>query len=89
MWSGIQQGASSKVVCPKHDTIIFVSGQESSNGKMLYSVCKNVNPDSYFVSSPEEINKKWFKRKSSVGICGATSTPKWVIENIRDIISNI
>ena len=78
-----------KVFAQKHDTIIFVSGQESSNGKMLYSVCKNVNPDSYFVSSPEEIDKAWFKEKKSVGICGATSTPKWIIENIRDIISNI
>jgi 4-hydroxy-3-methylbut-2-enyl diphosphate reductase len=78
-----------KLFAQKHDIIIFVSGRESSNGKMLYSVCKNVNPDSYFVSSPEEINKEWFKGKNSVGICGATSTPKWIIENIRDIISNI
>jgi len=78
-----------KVFAQKHDTIIFVSGQESSNGKMLYSVCKNINPDSYFVSSPEEIDKAWFIGKKSVGICGATSTPKWIIENIRDIISNI
>lgn len=77
-----------KLFAQKHDTIVFVSGQESSNGKMLYSVCKNVNPDSYFVSSPEEIDKAWFKGKRSVGICGATSTPKWIIENIRDIISN-
>jgi 4-hydroxy-3-methylbut-2-enyl diphosphate reductase len=73
----------------KHDTIIFVSGRESSNGKMLYSVCKNINPDTHFVSSPEEIDKSWFRGKKSVGICGATSTPKWLIENIRDIISNI
>ena len=73
----------------KHDTIIFVSGKESSNGKMLYSVCKSINPDTYFVSSPEEIQKSWFKGKKSAGICGATSTPKWLIEKIRDIISNI
>lgn len=73
----------------KHDTVIFVSGRESSNGKMLYSVCKNVNPDTHFVSSPEELENSWFEGKNSVGICGATSTPKWLIENIRDIISNI
>jgi 4-hydroxy-3-methylbut-2-en-1-yl diphosphate reductase len=73
----------------KHDTIIFVSGRESSNGKMLYSVCKNVNPDTHFVSGYEEIEKSWFAGKKSIGICGATSTPKWLIENIRDIISNI
>lgn len=78
-----------KAFARKHDTIIFVSGRESSNGKMLYSVCKNINPDTYFVSSSEEIDKSWFKGKKSVGICGATSTPKWLIENIRDIISNI
>jgi 4-hydroxy-3-methylbut-2-enyl diphosphate reductase len=78
-----------KAFAKKHDTIIFVSGKESSNGKMLYSVCKNINPDTHFVSSSEEINKLWFKGKNSVGICGATSTPKWLIENIRDIISNV
>jgi 4-hydroxy-3-methylbut-2-enyl diphosphate reductase len=78
-----------KAFAKKHDTIIFVSGRESSNGKMLYSVCKNVNPDTYFVSSHEELDKSWFTGKNSVGICGATSTPKWLIENIRDIISNI
>ena len=78
-----------KAFAKKHDTIIFVSGKESSNGKMLYSVCKSVNPDTHFVSSPEEIDKSWFKGKMSAGICGATSTPKWLIENIRDLVSNI
>jgi 4-hydroxy-3-methylbut-2-en-1-yl diphosphate reductase len=78
-----------KAFAKKHDAIIFVSGRESSNGKMLYSVCKNVNPDTHFVSSQEEIDKSWFTGKNSIGICGATSTPKWLIENIRDIISNI
>jgi len=73
----------------KHETIIFVSGRESSNGRMLYSVCKSINPDTHFVSSPEEIDHSWFKGKKSVGICGATSTPKWLIEKIRDIISNL
>ncbi|TAL64291.1 MAG: 4-hydroxy-3-methylbut-2-enyl diphosphate reductase [Bacteroidetes bacterium] len=78
-----------KTFARKHDSIIFVSGRESSNGKMLYSVCKSINPDTHFVSSPDELNKKWFEGKASVGICGATSTPKWLIEKIRDIISNI
>lgn len=73
----------------KHDTIIFVSGRESSNGKMLYSVCKNINPDTHFVSSVEELDKRWFDGKNIIGICGATSTPKWLIENIRDTILNI
>lgn len=78
-----------KAFAKKHDTIIFVSGRESSNGKMLYSVCKNINPDTHFVSSHEELDKNWFTGKNSIGICGATSTPKWLIENIRDIISNL
>lgn len=78
-----------KAFAREHDTIIFVSGKESSNGRMLYSVCKSVNPDTHFVSSPEEIDKSWFKGKKLVGICGATSTPKWLIENIRDYILNI
>lgn len=76
-----------KAFAKKHDTIIFVSGKESSNGKMLYSVCKSVNPDTHFVSSSEEIDKSWFTGKRSAGICGATSTPKWLIENIRDLVS--
>lgn len=78
-----------KAFARKHDAIIFVSGRESSNGKMLYSVCKSINPDTHFVSSAQEIENAWFEGKKSVGICGATSTPKWLIENIRDIISNI
>lgn len=72
-----------------HDIIIFVSGHESSNGKMLYQVCKSVNPETYFVSSAEDLDLAWFKGKSKVGICGATSTPKWLIENIRDTVSNL
>ena len=70
----------------KHDAIIFVSGMESSNGKILYSVCKSVNPNSWFISSPEEIRKEWLKGCKSVGICGATSTPRWLIEKVRDTL---
>ncbi|MGQ9619917.1 MAG: 4-hydroxy-3-methylbut-2-enyl diphosphate reductase [Bacteroidales bacterium] len=71
-----------------HDIIIFVSGRESSNGKMLYAVCKIVNPDSYFVSSSAEVRKEWFKGKKSAGICGATSTPGWLINEVKDVISS-
>lgn len=77
-----------KSFAKKHDIIIFVSGKESSNGKLLYSVCKSVNPDTWFVSSPGEIQRSWFEGKRSAGICGATSTPKWLIEDIRDMIMN-
>lgn len=73
----------------KHDIIIFVSGKESSNGRMLYSVCKSINPDTFFVSSPDEIDVEWFKGKRSAGVCGATSTPKWLIEEIYGLILKI
>jgi 4-hydroxy-3-methylbut-2-enyl diphosphate reductase len=73
----------------EHDVIIFVSGRESSNGKMLFSVCKSVNHDTHFVSSSDEIDIKWFEGKRTAGVCGATSTPKWLIEKIGDMIRNI
>jgi 4-hydroxy-3-methylbut-2-enyl diphosphate reductase len=73
----------------KHDIIIFVSGRESSNGKMLFSICKSENSNSWFVSSPEEIKKEWFKGISSAGVCGATSTPKWLIDKIKDTILSL
>jgi 4-hydroxy-3-methylbut-2-enyl diphosphate reductase len=72
-----------------HNVIIFVSGKESSNGKLLFDVCKNVNPNTYFVSSTDEIDRMWFEGMGTVGICGATSTPKWLIEKIRDMIREI
>jgi 4-hydroxy-3-methylbut-2-enyl diphosphate reductase len=75
-----------KQFAKEHDILVFVSGKESSNGKMLYSVCKKINPDTYFVSSPDEIDKSWFNGKKSAGICGATSTPKWLIEKIYQIV---
>jgi len=71
-----------------HDIIIFVSGKESSNGKMLFSICKNVNPESYFVSSPGDIKKEWFIGKQKAGICGATSTPGWLIRKVSEVISS-
>jgi 4-hydroxy-3-methylbut-2-enyl diphosphate reductase len=76
-----------KAFAKKHDVIVFVSGKESSNGKILYTVCKEVNVDTHFVSGLEEIEDSWFKDKRSAGICGATSTPKWLIEAIRDRIA--
>ena len=69
-----------------HDVVIFVSGNESSNGKMLYQVCKSVNSDTYFVVREDDLNIKWFENKHTVGICGATSTPKWLIEKIKEAV---
>ncbi len=70
----------------KFDKIVFVSGTKSSNGKVLYQVCKNTNPHTYFISKVEDLQKKWFKAGDSVGICGATSTPMWLMEEVRDAL---
>ena len=66
----------------QHDVIVFVSGKKSSNGKALYSVCKETNPDTYFISSVDELQSAWFLNVKSVGICGATSTPMWLMEDV-------
>ena len=70
----------------KHDVVLFVSGRKSSNGKVLYNECKSVNANSYQIESAEEINMDWFLGVSTVGICGATSTPKWLMEECREFI---
>lgn len=70
----------------KFDKIIFVSGKKSSNGKVLHDVCKDVNPETYFVSSKEELKKEWFADNDTVGICGATSTPQWQMDEIKETI---
>lgn len=71
-----------KKFAPQHDVIIFVSGRKSSNGKALFEVCKSVNPRSYFISDEEEVEASWLENANSVGICGATSTPMWLMENV-------
>ena len=67
-----------------HDLIFFVSGKKSSNGKMLYEECLKVNPRSYLIDGEEEIETAWLDGIASVGICGATSTPKWLMEKISN-----
>lgn len=70
----------------RHDVILFVSGRKSSNGKVLFAQCLSKNPRSYHIESPEEIDLSWFDGIETVGICGATSTPKWLMEECRDYI---
>jgi 4-hydroxy-3-methylbut-2-enyl diphosphate reductase len=70
----------------KHEVIIFVGGAKSSNGKVLYHTCLNENLNSYFVSDKQELKTHWFKNVKSVGICGATSTPLWQMEEVKDEI---
>lgn len=65
------------------DRIIFVSGTKSSNGKVLYNVCKEQNPNTYFVSSLEDVKSEWFAKDEHIGICGATSTPMWLMEEVK------
>jgi 4-hydroxy-3-methylbut-2-enyl diphosphate reductase len=66
------------------DQILFVSGTKSSNGKVLYQVCLDTNPQTHFISKVEEIQPAWFQPGQSVGICGATSTPMWLMEQVRN-----
>lgn len=70
----------------KHDLILFVCGRKSSNGKVLYNECLRVNPNTHLVEDPEEIDPSWLTDIQTVGICGATSTPKWLMEQCRDAI---
>ena len=72
-----------------HDLILFVSGKHSSNGQFLFEVCKSVNPRTYKISTPKEIQMTWFDGISSVGVSGATSTPGWLLENVSDVIKKI
>ncbi len=71
-----------------HDVIVFVSGRESSNGKYLAGLAGSVNPRTYTVSSPEEI-QDWFGNAASIGISGATSTPRWLLEQVAEKIREI
>jgi len=66
----------------EHDVLVFVSGRKSSNGKALYSVCQSENSHSYFVENETELNPEWFEGAETVGICGATSTPMWLMEKV-------
>lgn len=64
----------------EHDMIVFVAGKASSNGKVLCDLCKSLNIRTYHIDSPSEIKREWFRADDSVGVCGATSTPKWLLE---------
>ncbi len=72
----------------KHDVVLFVCGKKSSNGKVLFNECCSVNKRTYMIDNPSEIDYAWFDGVESVGICGATSTPKWLMEECRKRIEN-
>ena len=67
----------------QHDVVLFVSGEKSSNGKQLFAVCREVNPRTYFVQGVDDLRADMFEGAESVGISGATSTPRWVMEEIQ------
>lgn len=70
------------------DVVLFVSGKKSSNGQYLYNLCKEANPNTYFISEIEEIKKEWLETANKVGITGATSTPMWLMEEISEKVKN-
>lgn len=71
-----------------HDVILFVSGRDSSNGKVLFELCRKHNPRSYWVDAPDSVQSVWLEGAASVGITGATSTPRWQLEAVADVTSD-
>jgi 4-hydroxy-3-methylbut-2-enyl diphosphate reductase len=72
-----------------HQLILFVSGKKSSNGKILYGKCLEVNANTHLISNENEIDAKWIEGIESIGICGATSTPRWLMERVKEKIQSI
>ncbi len=73
----------------RHQVVLFVAGEKSSNGKILYNNCKEVNPRTYLISNETHIDTSWLKDADSIGICGATSTPRWLMEKVRDHVLKV
>ncbi len=72
-----------------HNVVLFVAGKKSSNGKVLYANCLEENPRTYLISNASEIDPAWLSGAETVGICGATSTPRWLMEEVRDRIEDM
>ncbi len=72
-----------------HELILFVSGKKSSNGKILYNECRDVNPNTHLISNENEISPEWVDGVKSIGICGATSTPRWLMERVKERVQSI
>ncbi len=73
----------------QHELILFVSGAKSSNGRILFAECKDANPESYLISSEVDIDPAWLEGKERIGICGATSTPRWLMQQVKDAVQHI
>ena len=72
-----------------HDVILFVSGKQSSNGKVLSDLCRSVNPRTYLIGGAADLDVSWFRDGQSVGVCGATSTPKWLLEEVAETVRQL
>ena len=72
----------------QHELILFVSGAKSSNGRILFAECLDANPDSHLVSGESDIDPSWLVGKERIGICGATSTPRWLMQRVSDAIKD-
>ena len=69
--------------------MVFVAGKDSSNGKVLYGICREANPHTHFVEDERDLDAGWFEGASTAGVSGATSTPQWLMENVRNAIEAI
>ncbi len=78
-----------KIFAARHDVVLFVAGKKSSNGKALYEECKKANPATYMISDAMEIQSVWFEQAKSVGVCGATSTPLWLMEDVASVVAKM
>lgn len=78
-----------KKFAQENDVVLFVSGKKSSNGKALYQICLSENPRSYFIESETDLNLEWFQMNDRVGICGATSTPMWLMEQVKSYVESM
>jgi len=78
-----------EIFAKRHQVVVFVSGEKSSNGKMLFEICKSTNPNTYLVSNPDGVKKEWFQGFDDAGVCGATSTPVWLMELVAEKIREV
>lgn len=73
----------------ENNVILFVSGKKSSNGKALYQICLSENPRSYFIENETDLDSEWFQLEDRIGICGATSTPRWLMEQVKSYVESL
>jgi 4-hydroxy-3-methylbut-2-enyl diphosphate reductase len=72
-----------------HDVVVFVCGSKSSNGKALYEVCRRANPNSFMITGATDLRREWFHHAGIIGVCGATSTPRWLMEEVAEKIKSM